>query len=263
MDQISANESKQVQLSSISIEGNNKKVLKTISSSTVAHLQVKGDYIYLSRGTYEESTGIYNGSIAKMKKDGTDFYSLTETGAEKFLVVERDGKDYLIYDSTTMVSSKPIHCSIDLSTNEISETEEFLPIPLNVPFLESKNKTLDLNNLTYFYNNVYHRFCYPYFKECNLSGGNIIFSVYTNYKGEILLDENNFKEISGRSYVSDKGYRAITNIEYTNDCVYFTIEEAVRSEEHDVLDRRSYKKLKTETYQKNLKTSQIRVIHSY
>lgn len=195
---------------------------------------------------------LYNGSIARIKKDGTNFDILTETYNEKFLVLEKDGIDYLIFDDTSVNSSKKVYNSMNLSNKEISITQEFLPEYLNVPFLEYKNQGIESedNNIGY---------------EYDISNGDILCNVYTDNKASkmTLIDENNFKKISGKLYINEEEYREIKNIQYTNSCVYFTVEEETRSEENDIGWRYSYKRMKTQIYQKNLKTSEMRIINSY
>lgn len=46
----------------------------------------------------------------------------------------------------------------------------------------------------------------------------------------LLINEDDFKAISVNLYNREEGYKDIENIEYTNDCVYFSIDEGVRDE---------------------------------
>ena len=250
-----------VTLGSINIDGSDKKILKNISRNDenmmspleIIHIQLKGDYIYLSYGSFEGTMNVYNGSIARMKKDGTDFGILVATETEDFLIVEKEGKDYLIFDDTSISSSETSYKSMNLSTKETSISKEFLPRFLNIPFLEYKNR-----NFESYYNDSGNY-------EYDLSSGDMLCSVYIDNKANklTLIDYDDFKEIPGKLYDNDKGYRSIENIEYTNGYVYFAVEEGIRSEENDVGWRYAYKRTKTQVYQKNLKTSQIKIINSY
>lgn len=240
-----------IQINSITINGSNKKELKSISSTGeyramlyIVNTQIKGEYVYISYGSFEGTMQCYQGSIARMKKDGKDFEVLTETDNEDFLVIEKDGKDYLIFDSSTIASSGGIDvCSMDLSNKEIVKTNEFKPRCLNVPFVEYKDSEDTLSD----------------------KGYTVTVSAYTDNKGnkKLLINDNDFEEINTNLYNKDEGYRDIVDIEYVNDSVYFSIEEGIRDEKNDVGWRYSYKRVKTNVYQKDLKTSQIKMINSY
>ncbi len=250
------NDNDTIALGAVNIDGSDKKILKNISRNDedmlspleIIHIQLKDDYIYLSYGSFEGTMRAYNGSIARMKKDGTDFDILVETEIEDFLIVEKEGKDYLIFDDISMS-----YKSMNLSTKEMSISKEFLPRFLNIPFLEYKNRNFG----SYYNDNGDY--------EYDLSSGDMLCSVYIDNKANklTLIDYDDFKEIPGKLYGNDKGYRSIENIQYTNGYVYFTIEEGIRSEENDVGWRYAYKRTKTQVYQKNLKTLKIKIINSY
>ncbi len=234
-----------IQINSINIDGSNKKELTSIFSHLdIVNTQIKGEYVYISYGSFEGTMRCYNGSIARMKKDGKDFEVLIETTNEDFIVIEKDGKDYLIFDNSSMDSvSETYSCSMDLSNKETVKTNDFAPRRLNIPFVEYKDSEALSSDKEY----------------------TITASVYTAPKGnkQLLIDDHDFEAIKTTLYNRDESYRDIVDIEYVDDLVYFSIEEGIRDEKNDVGWRYSYKRVKTNVYQKNLKTSQIKMINSY
>ncbi len=262
-----------LQLWAINIDGSNNKMLNAVTPEyeyrsschemeEIANLQIKDDYIYISYGYYAGTGHFYTGKIARMKKDGTSLDILTESDVKDFFILEKEGVDYLIFSKfapNSGISELPPdsgtpdgnNFSMNLNNKEVSPTKDFLPCSLDEPFEEQSdnNSGDDKNNREYTVN----------------------YSIYTDNRGNKLqlISKNDFKGTLGNLYEDkdDDGdndrYRKVEKVEYTGGCVYFSIEEGERNKEKDVGWRYSYKRIRTEVYQKNLKTSKITMINSY
>ena len=149
----------------------------------IVNTQIKGEYVYISYGSFEGTIQCYQGAIARMKKDGKGFEVLTETDNENFIVIEKDGKDYLIFDNSTMASSEEADAfSMDLSNKKAVKTNEFKPRRLNVPFEEYKDFEDLLSDKEY----------------------TVTASIYTDSTGnkQLLIDDHDF-EVIRQIYITE------------------------------------------------------------
>lgn len=198
----------------------------------IPYFEILGDELFFAAGSYNGNAHMYSGGpIYSMKKDGSDCRVEAFSYDYCFYLYD-DGESRAVYFSDS--ESNPHQCSAISLFGDVSQD---IVIPKNVVAYDEPL----IHNTT----------------------GSILFYPDTSGICYMLLTEEDCEELSIELYVDGSRVQKISDIEYLNGKLFFTVTDLTYSTEYSIGWRDGYERGRSICYCKDLESGNIRQLYEY
>ncbi len=195
----------------------------------IPYFEILGDELYFAAGSYNGNAHMYSGGpIYSMKKDGSDCKAETFSYDYRFYLYD-DGKSRAVYYNES-------------GLDQCSAVSLFGDVPQDIVIPE------------------YVAYDKPFMHNPT---GSILFYPDTTGTCYMLLTEEECEELSIELYVDGSRVQKISDIEYLNGKLFFTVTDLTYSTEYSIGWRDGYERGRSVCYCKELESGNIRVLYEY